>query len=220
MPKTIYLANQVLSGVYLGSTFTAPTTIYVALLTAVADDELGSFTEAAYTGYLRQSAAFSSLQSANGGQQVQNTSNITFPQAGSGPTTVIAFGLLDSGAAGPSSHLLNVVYIDGKSPIVADYDTSTANTFAAPAHGYSANQQVRVEAIPGASSLPSALSPNTTYFVISPTTNQFQLSTTSGGGTLSLVSAGSALVIPLTPVTINQNDTPQIAAGTLKLVED
>lgn len=219
MSKTQYLTDAVLAGVYRGVTYTAPTTIYVSLLTAVTDAEAGTVTETVYSGYARVASSFANLASSNGGRLISNSGVINFPQSGatSAPVTIIAFGIHDALTVG---NLLNVVFIDGKTPIVADYDGSVANQLTAPAHGFVANQQVRLEAIPGASTLPTGLSENTTYFVVNQTTDDFKLSATSGGGAITLSGNGGALVIPLTPVTINPNDTPQVAQATLKLVED
>ena len=72
--------------------------IYVALFTAVTDGEAGTVTEATFGGYARQAVARAS--GAGGwtvtGNQAENFSAITFPEATSGSETVTHFGLYDS----------------------------------------------------------------------------------------------------------------------------
>ena len=135
--------------------------------------------------------------------------------------TGIGVGLYDAITAG---NLTDVIPNDGTDPIIvmampADLATDLLSS---PAHGLTTDNQVRFEAFPGASGLPTGLSENTTYWVIATglTADQFKVSTTQGGGAVNITAAGRALLMKLTPVVINQNDQPQFQSGVLKLVAD
>ena len=56
--------------------------------------------------------------------------------------------------------------------------------------------------------------------MVGKTADTIQASATQGGGAIDLTSDGSMLIMPLTPVLVNQNDTPEFAANALKLYED
>ena len=81
-----------------GFSWTAPTTIYVALFTtATADD--GSGTEVSGGSYARQSIAFNSMSGVTDGQ-TENTSQINFPQATANWGTVTHAALMDASTGG------------------------------------------------------------------------------------------------------------------------
>jgi len=95
MPKTTYLANNVLNLALRNVPFTPPSTVYVALYT-IAPDIGGSGTEVSGGNYSRQLATFT--VPVNG--QSSNTADILFPVASATWGTIVAFALLDNISGG------------------------------------------------------------------------------------------------------------------------
>jgi hypothetical protein len=90
-----YLENALINGTLRATTYTAPTTIYVALyLTDPTDADSG--TEVSGASYVRQSVAFSAPS--NG--VTSNSAAVEFPQATTTWGTVAYIGLRDASTAG------------------------------------------------------------------------------------------------------------------------
>ncbi len=90
-----YAENKLLDHVLGTTTFTKPTTVYVALYTAAPSDA-GGGTEVSGGSYARQAATFSA---ASGGS-TSNSAAITFPKATANWGTVVAFGIFDASTGG------------------------------------------------------------------------------------------------------------------------
>jgi len=93
-----YLENKVLGHVFSGTSYTAPSTIYVALFTTIPGEDGTGGTEVSTSGtaYARQSAGFTTT-----GATASNTSAIEYSTAtGSGFGTVVAVGLYDQATSG------------------------------------------------------------------------------------------------------------------------
>lgn len=106
-----YLENKLLDFLLRGQTFTAPTTVYVGLLTAAPSDT-GGGTEASGGSYARvavasslanwagtQSAASTTASSGTGGT-TSNNAAINFPTPSAGWGTVTHFAVYDAASAG------------------------------------------------------------------------------------------------------------------------
>ncbi len=218
MSKTIFLADELLDHVYRNASFSSPATVYAALLTAVTDMESGSITETSYTGYARVAITFAAPTGDLAGRFIDNSSAITFGQKTDGGTeTIIAVGVNDASTSG---NWLNIVFIDGSEPEVGVVSDLGGDNIEVPSTGFVNDDRFRIETIPGAKTLPGGLAENTTYWVVGKTADTIQASATQGGGAIDLTSDGSMLIMPLTPVLVNQNDTPEFAANALKLYED
>ena len=90
-----YLENALINGTLRATTFTAPTTIYVALYTTdPTDADVG--TEVSGGSYARQSVTFAAPS--NGVST--NSADITFPTATAAQGTVTHIGLRDALTAG------------------------------------------------------------------------------------------------------------------------
>jgi hypothetical protein len=114
-----YLENKLIDHLFRATAYTAPATLYVALLTSAANDASTGATiaEASYTNYARASLAASvaNWKSTNGttsgassgtGGQTMNASTLTFGTTpGSGPTVVTHFAILDSATIGAGNVL-------------------------------------------------------------------------------------------------------------------
>ena len=91
-----YLETKVLDHVFGGTSYTAPSTLYVALFT-VAPSDTGGGTEVTTTGtaYARQTGAFT----VSGGT-ASNTSAIEYATATANYGTVVAVGIYDASTSG------------------------------------------------------------------------------------------------------------------------
>lgn len=90
-----YLENALINGTLRASSYTAPTTVYVALFTSDPTDA-GSGTECSGSAYVRQSAAFAAPS--NGASTT--SADIQFPQAGGSWGTITHFGIFDASSSG------------------------------------------------------------------------------------------------------------------------
>jgi len=89
-----YLETAVLNHVFGGSSYSAPSTLYVALYTAAPSDS-GGGTEVSGGAYARQTGAFT----VSGGT-ASNTSAIEYATATANYGTVVAVGVLDASSGG------------------------------------------------------------------------------------------------------------------------
>lgn len=90
-----YLENALINGTLRNTTYTAPTTVYVALYTTDPTDA-DTGTEVSGGGYARQSVAFGAPSN---GSSV-NSADVTFPQATASWGTVGWLGLRDASTGG------------------------------------------------------------------------------------------------------------------------
>jgi hypothetical protein len=86
-----YLENALINVTLRATSYTAPTTVYVALFTTDPTDA-GSGTECSGTAYARQSATFGAPS--NGASTT--TADVQFPQAGNSWGTITHFGIYDA----------------------------------------------------------------------------------------------------------------------------
>lgn len=106
-----YLENKLIDYLFRGQTFTAPTGLYVGLLTATPSDT-GGGTEVSGNAYARQNlapsltnwagtqAAASTTASTGTTGTTSNNTAITFPTPSASWGTVTAFGIYDAVTAG------------------------------------------------------------------------------------------------------------------------
>ena len=90
-----YLETEILDHVFAGAAYTAPTTKYLALFTAIADGEAGSVTEVSGGGYARQTVAFTTS-----GNTTSNNAAVEFPTATANYGTVTHVGVYDASSSG------------------------------------------------------------------------------------------------------------------------
>ena len=90
-----YLETEILDHVFGGAAYTAPTTLYLALFTAVTDGEAGTVTEVSGGGYARQSMAMTVT-----GNTASNTSAVEYPTATANYGTVVAVAVMDAATGG------------------------------------------------------------------------------------------------------------------------
>lgn len=89
-----YLENALYNHVLRNTAMTSPTTVYLALFTAVTDAEAGTGTEVAASGYARQAVTFGAPTNGAG----SNSGAVTFgPLSGSGTATHAALMDAESG---------------------------------------------------------------------------------------------------------------------------
>ena len=103
MPKTYYLAGNVVNVAVRGIPYTPPTGSYVALYTT-SPTQSGGGVEVSALGYSRQAAIWTAP--VNG--QSSNVADIVFPVALALWGTVVAYGLVDAGLAGNLLYYANL----------------------------------------------------------------------------------------------------------------
>ena len=95
MSFTNFLETEILDHVFAGAAYTAPTTKYLALFTAIADGEAGSVTELSGSAYARQTVAFTTS-----GNTTSNNAAVEFPTATGNWGTVTHVGVYDASSSG------------------------------------------------------------------------------------------------------------------------
>lgn len=108
---TNYAENQIVDAVLRGQALGAPGTWHIALATAVADAEAGSFTECAGTGYARE-AVTASLAAWSGTQSVASTTASSGTGGRSSNNAIIDYGTAGGADWGTITH---VVFMDAGS---------------------------------------------------------------------------------------------------------
>jgi len=93
-----YLEEKIVEHFLRNNAITPPTTVYVALFESDPGEAVGG-TETGYTGYARQSSAWTALDT-NG--QTKNTAALTFPANGNATAsvTITHLALYDAASAG------------------------------------------------------------------------------------------------------------------------
>jgi hypothetical protein len=97
-----YLENKIIDHVLRGTSYTAPSNVYVGLMTATPNDT-GGGTEVSGGSYARVAVATGTgTWNATGGTDgtTENTSTITFPTPSAGWGTVTHFAVYDASTAG------------------------------------------------------------------------------------------------------------------------
>ena len=95
MSFTNFLETEILDHVFAGAAYTAPSTKYLALFTAVSDGEAGSVTELSGDAYARQSVAFTTS-----GATTSNNAAVEFPTATGDWGTITHVGVYDASTSG------------------------------------------------------------------------------------------------------------------------
>ena len=90
-----FLETEILDHVFAGAAYTAPTTKYLALFTALADGEAGTVTEVTGGGYARQTVAFTTS-----GNTTSNNAAVEYPTATANYGTVTHVGVYDASSSG------------------------------------------------------------------------------------------------------------------------
>ncbi len=97
--KTDYLEEKILDHILGGPDYTRPSTLYIALFTAV-PSESGGGTEVQGNGYARVAVANTTSNWATVSGQKRNAQAITFPQATGNWGTIVAWGIFDAATGG------------------------------------------------------------------------------------------------------------------------
>ena len=95
MSFTNYLETEILDHVFAGAAYTAPSTLYIGLFTAISDGEAGSVTEVSGSAYARQTMAFTTS-----GATTSNNAAVEFPTATGSWGTITHVGIFDASTSG------------------------------------------------------------------------------------------------------------------------
>ena len=102
--KTDYLEGKFIEHALRNVTFTSPTSVFVALLTGVANAETAAVTEVTGGSYARQGVTFG----AQSGGVCTNSAIITFPTASAGWGTITHIGIYDAVSSGNALYILSL----------------------------------------------------------------------------------------------------------------
>ena len=112
-----YAENATVNHWFRNVSTTSPTTVYLAMFTAITDAEAGTGTECAATGYARQAITFGAPS--NG--VITNTTAVTFGPLTGTIGTIVAVGIFDALTTGNAISILkiptggNITYSSGDS---------------------------------------------------------------------------------------------------------
>lgn len=113
-----YLEGKLIEHTFRNVAYTSPTTVYLALFTAVSDAEAGTGTEVSTGGYVRQAVTFG----AHSNGAITNTSPVSFTASGANYGTVSHSGIFDAETGG---NALTIIKAMAASRVVNDGDTLT-----------------------------------------------------------------------------------------------
>ena len=113
-----YAEGKIVEHMLRNVAWTSPTTVYLALFTAVSDAEAGTGTEVSTGGYARQAITFG----AHSNGAVANSAAVSFTAAGANYGTVTHAGIFDASSAG---NALSIIKALAASRVVNDGDTLT-----------------------------------------------------------------------------------------------
>jgi len=97
-----YAENAVANHLFRNTALTSPTTVFLALFTAITDAEAGTGTESAATGYTRQAITFAAPS--NG--VVQNSVAVTFGPLTGSIANITHVGIFDAVSGGNALSIL------------------------------------------------------------------------------------------------------------------
>jgi len=215
--KSDYLENKEQDHILGGPDFTRPATVYVALFTdPPADDGTGG-TEVTIGvgGYVRVAVTnnITNWPASSGGQK-KNGTEIAFPQATGSWGVIMAFGIYDASSGGNLLHwglLIDVEYVFTA--------LAATDVFTAPGHTFIADNQVRLESVPGLS-IPTGVAVETTYYVVGISGDTFNLATTAGGAAINITANGGGLIGKHKHVTVGIGDVARFNPNDLVIEED
>lgn len=127
-----YLEQAIINHIFRGTTFTAPTTLYIALYTAAPSDS-GGGTEVSGNAYARVAVTCNTTNwSAPGvGGSTSNSVAITFPTATGSWGSIVAIGILDASSGGNLLIWLTQSSTTVSSGQTAKFDPTTLSVTAA-----------------------------------------------------------------------------------------
>jgi len=116
-----YAEGKIVEHLLRNVAYTSPTTVYLALFTAVSDAEAGTGTEVSTGGYARQAITFG----AHTNGAVSNSSPVSFTASGANYGTVTHSAIFDAATVG---NALSTIKALAASRVVNDGDTLTFAT--------------------------------------------------------------------------------------------
>ena len=116
-----YAEGKIVEHALRNVAWTSPTTVYLALFTAVTDAEAGTGTEVSGGGYARQAITFG----AHSNGAVSNSAPVSFTASGANYGTVTHAAIFDASSAGNAISIIKALAV---SRVVNDGDTLTFAT--------------------------------------------------------------------------------------------
>lgn len=187
---------------------------YVALYTDVVNDA-GTGTEVTGGSYARQivnqdglTGVFWDVVTNN----LNNNSELAFPQATANWGVVVSYAVMDAVAAG--NQLWHGLL--GSNPQIAT-GLNTGDIFHCAAHGLALDDPIVFETVEGATALPGSLVEGTEYYARTILTDSFQISATPGGAAFAITTDGLGRFYDSEQRDVKTNDTFKLPATTLSL---
>lgn len=204
------IETKILQHFFKGTSYTQATNLFVGLDTGiVVDTDTGLTVTEPGGNYVRATQNAWTIAS----NQVSNSSTVTFPTA-TVAYTAYSWFVCDAGAGDAEIVAFGPLQDTAEDAQVATAQDGATDKFFAIAHGYSDNDPIMLEAIPG-QSLPTGASEGTIYYVVNSDATSFQIETSIGGGAVNLTADGMALVNRVDPKQVGVNDTPSFATDAL-----
>jgi hypothetical protein len=210
------IENSIINHMLRNTAWTSPgTSVYVGLISAIANGETPSVTEITGGAYARQQVQGTAAWTAPAGSGTDNVNEIAFPAAtGAAWPEVVAVGIWDALTAG------NLMMVDWLATTRYAFTALDAgDVFTAFGTGLANGDRVVLQAVDD-STLPTGVSADTIYFVVGVSGNTFQLSTTSGGSAIALTANGAGKVVRINPRTVNVGDVFRFPIGNLDVIVD
>ncbi len=189
LSKSDYLEQKLLRHALGISSFTMPTTVYLALFTTMPGEDGTGGTEISTsgTGYGRQAITWGTSSQSGGGEQVSNSADIAFSAAltdwATGASRILGIGLYDASTAG---NLLYLGLLSGTE--YPAFGENTGDLIHCPGGPPFANgDQVVLSNVSGM----TGLTAGTLYYVVSVSGTNFQVSLTSGGSAVTFSADGT-----------------------------
>lgn len=206
----------VINELFGGTAFAADATLYAALFTTVPADDGSGGVEANYTSYARVAVTNNTTNFPSANPKLNGTA-VAFPQATAAQAGQIkGLGWYTAASGGTLRAVSRLC--DQLRPMAVGLATGDI-IYCDAAHGWSADQPVIVWA-PAGVTLPAGLSADTEYYVKSPSGNSLQLSATAGGAAIDITANGGMYIARSRFTTVNNGDTPSVAASGFSLLLD
>lgn len=155
----------------------------------------------------RPTVAFAAPTTVDTAKQIANSADVNFGGA-AGAADVVGFGFYDAASAGD----LKALKAFKAAPVTISIASPGVVSWAA--HGLVNGDAVRLTST---GSLPTGLSPDTTYYVVSAATDTFSLASTPGGSAVATSGSQSGIHTASLTRVVTKDATIIFAAGTLTL---
>jgi hypothetical protein len=216
LPKSNYLENEILKHIFRTGSFTKPTALWVAFLSALPTDDAGTgLTLVAGVSAVQRNPLDANWKDPATGTQglVENIAELDFGTHSGASERYVGVLVADADPAGAHNKYYMMPLANGWFGAVTKAST---DVLTAPGHGRTNGDRVFVRG----GAIPAGLNGNTEYFVVGVSGDTFQLSLTSGGAAVDITADGACEVGVSQAQDVNNGNPVKISAGALDIIED